>query len=213
MRSFLGTECPYGDDNLVRVNNEKQTCQDVFNKFGKANMCEDSYVGKRCCKSCQKLAGAPADCLYGDDPIVRVNGVPMSCEDGIGMYGQANLCGNTNLARACCKACAAESPAPVCEDDPVVTINGEKQTCEQARATFGLYGLCDDWGMKHCCGTCKAPGGYPSNCRYGDERTIFVNHGPHTCNEAASNYGKAWLCSTPLAKSFDKNNRLFGVEL
>ncbi|GFR74916.1 hypothetical protein ElyMa_005765600 [Elysia marginata] len=104
--NLKGTECPYGDDNLVNVNNVKQTCQAVFDKYGKGQMCGNPYVLKRCCKSCQIPAGAAADCPFGDEPNIKVNGMEMTCGDAMSMFHKDNVCANPSLAKACCGSCS-----------------------------------------------------------------------------------------------------------
>ncbi|GFS10394.1 hypothetical protein ElyMa_003060100 [Elysia marginata] len=98
-------ECPHGDDNHFGINDELLSCQDAFYKYGKANMCRLPFVNKRCCKSCQIPAGAPLDCLYGDDPIVKINSMPLSCEGAIALFGKS-ICDNTNVVKECCESCA-----------------------------------------------------------------------------------------------------------
>ncbi|RUS90511.1 hypothetical protein EGW08_001688 [Elysia chlorotica] len=104
--SKASATCPYGDESYITLNNEKVTCDEAISKFGIYQLCSDAYVSEKCCKSCEKLPGTPADCPYGDDNHINLNGKRMSCSYAIWRFSKTRLCQNSYAKEKCCKSCA-----------------------------------------------------------------------------------------------------------
>ncbi|GFS10403.1 hypothetical protein ElyMa_003060200, partial [Elysia marginata] len=106
------TQCPYGDDHLVTINNVTQTCQAALHVYKKAAACQHPLFRRRCCKTCLIPEDAPADCPYGDEHVLSVNNSSMSCQAVFNYIGKNRACQIPHFNKNCCESCQILPGAP-----------------------------------------------------------------------------------------------------
>ncbi|GFR62527.1 hypothetical protein ElyMa_005458300 [Elysia marginata] len=195
-----GTECPYGDDNLVTVGSKTQSCQATFHTNSRYKMCQKPAFKMKCCKSCQIPDGALPDCPYGDDVRISWDGVQRTCPEVAATTGKNALC--HLLPEACCGTCHIPDHLEGLEcphgDDNYLSINDEQLSCQDAFNKYGKTHLCQNpFVNKRCCKSCQIPVGAPPDCPYGDEDVISVNNKSMSCQAAFNSFGKARMCAIP----------------